>query len=405
MGKDKGLPEGRESNKPLTPDTAASTESRSSRLKRKRRDKRMRWLKGVGTGVLVSVLGGIIVPEFPGMVHAAHSWLSPPPPPKSALPPRAGKSHGPSTPSSGGGVPSGQNQTPICSLQMVSERPLDSWKVHAWTFPTGFTPKAYQIAQINEAGNNADLINRYLYDDGGYAPFTYTRLILQNSCSKSMKVIDIQALKSCQAGPLDGTIFVGQPKLSEPSSANEGTGAGSEVDSTQIGINLDSSDPEAMLASGWNVSRWTQQYAAGSLATIPDDGGTYAFDIRTIALHMACSFRIQVTYLYNEKIHTKIFDDDGQPFRVSALLPGVLKSRKPGSHPYAGYGILYIGWSASPWPDGTWERENPKTWQLSRPKCQGCARTLSKSAAMCPAMSTTVRDLHVAVKALRAGRR
>lgn len=33
------------------------------------------------------------------------------------------------------------------------------------------------------------------------------------------------------------------------------------------------------------------------------------------------------------------------------------------------------------------------------------ANTLSKSAAVRPAMSTTVRDLHVAVKAARAGRR
>ena len=35
----------------------------------------------------------------------------------------------------------------------------------------------------------------------------------------------------------------------------------------------------------------------------------------------------------------------------------------------------------------------------------GCSNTLSKSAGVTSAMSTTVRDLHVAVKAVCAGRR
>jgi hypothetical protein len=363
MGKDKGAPEGRKSSKPLAPDTAATTESRSSRLKRRRRDRRMRWLKGVATSVLAGVLVGIITYGYPAMVHAAGRLFSSSPP-EGAQAPRGGKSGAPSTPSSGGGNPAGQHQTPICSLEMVSEDPLDSWEVHAWTFPTGFTPKAYQIAQINEADNNPDLINRYLYDDGGYAPFTDTQLIVQDTCSRPMIIIDIQALKSCQP-PLDGTIFAGQSELSEPSSVNEGTSAGSGVDSTQIGFDLDSNDPEAMLANGWNVNQWTQEYAAGSPATIQGDG-TYTFDIRAIALHTACRFWIQVTYLYKGKAHTKIFGDDGLPFRVSALLPGVLEPKKPANHPYAGYGMLYVGWSASPWPDGTWVRESPKTWQLSR---------------------------------------
>lgn len=349
MGKDKGVPEGQKSDKPLAPDAAASSESRLSQLKRRRRNRRRRWLKGVGTGVLVGVLVWFITAGLPGMVHAADKWFSSPWP-QSSLRPRPGKSS----------MPPGHNHTP-CSLQMVSEDPIDSWMVDAWTFPTGFTASANQIAQINEADNRTDLINRYLYDDGGYAPFTYTQLILQNNCSKSMIINDIQVSRSCQP-PLNGTIFSGQSELSEPSSANEGTYTGSDPDSTQIGFDLDSPDPEAMLANGWDVSQWTQEYAGSSLATIPGNED-YTFDIRTIALHTACSFWIQVTYVYNNKTHTETISDDGQPFRVSALLPNVLELRKPGNHPYAGYDTLYVGWHASPWPDGTWVRENPKTWQ------------------------------------------
>jgi hypothetical protein len=362
MGKDKGAPEGPESDEPRAPDTAASRESRSDRLRRRRRDSRRRWLMGVATTVLAGVLvWAITTIGLPSMVHAAGRWFSSSRP-EGARSPGAGKSSVPSTPGSGGGgAPAGHGHTPICSLQMVSEDPLDSWEVHAWTFPTGFMASAKQIAQINEADNNAELINRYLYDYGGYAPFTYTQLILHNNCSKSIIIKDIQVSKICQP-TLDGTIFAGQPELSEPSSVNEGTYTGSNLDPTQIGFDLDSPDPEAMLASGWNVRQWTQEYASSSLATIPGDRD-YAFDIRAIALHTACSFRIQVTYLYDDKSHTETISDDGQPFRVSALLPGTLKPQKAGNHPYAGYDTLYVGWHASLWPDGTWVRENPKTWQ------------------------------------------
>ncbi len=52
--------------------------------------------------------------------------------------------------------------------------------------------------------------------------------------------------------------------------------------------------------------------------------------------------------------------DEGQPFRVSALVPG-----QPGL-PFAGYQKLYIGGSTSPFNDGTWVRENPREWHTGR---------------------------------------
>lgn len=161
--------------------------------------------------------------------------------------------------------------------------------------------------------------------------------IFHNTCSQPATITDIRALKSCQS-PLDGTIFVGQSKLNEPGLASA---------STQRAFNLDSPDPEAMIANGWKASRWTQQYASGSLVTVRGYG-RYTIDVRSIALHSACSFSIQVRILYNNKTYIQTFDDGGQPFRVSALLPGVLSPRAPGAHPFAGYKMLYAGWNASP---------------------------------------------------------
>jgi hypothetical protein len=42
-------------------------------------------------------------------------------------------------------------------------------------------------------------------------------------------------------------------KLSEPRSGDDG---GRDVGG-QLGFDLDSPDPEAMMANGWNVSQWT----------------------------------------------------------------------------------------------------------------------------------------------------
>jgi hypothetical protein len=359
MGRDKAAAGGPKGDEPLDPDTA----SRSSRLERRRAErrkrdkKRKRWLGGVGTGVLIVVLSWGLTVEFPATVGR---WLSsssertPSPPAK--------KPSLPKTSSPVGGSPAGQNPARICAPQMVSENSLYSWEVSAWTFPRRLTPTASEIADVDGTSNNADLTNQYLYNDGGYAPFTDTQLILQDNCPEPVIVTDVQVEKSCQA-PLDGSIFVGQNELSTPSSTSESATTEPGPSSAQLGFDLDSSNPEAMLASGWNFFQWTQEYDTGSLATIPANGD-YTFDIRAIATKMACQFSIEITYLSHGKNNTEPITDGGQPFRVSALLTGPLDAKKPAEHPYAGYEMLYVGWHASPWPDGSWVREDPQTWKL-----------------------------------------
>jgi hypothetical protein len=75
--------------------------------------------------------------------------------------------------------------------------------------------------------------------------------------------------------------------------------------------------------------------------------GTH-FDIRAIALHFSCRFSILIRAVYGGRPFTETFKDGGQPFRVSALLPSVPGQQKAGGHPYAGYGMLYVGGAASP---------------------------------------------------------
>lgn len=364
MNGNKSAPEGRKGNKPVTTVAKSTTESRTSRLMRRRR--RRRWLSGVATGVFVGVLTGVVTGGFSVAVHAANGLLFPVHP-RSTGTPHAMKSIKAPTTRSGGGVPAVHKHSPICQLELVSEYSLDSWEVRAWIFPRQFRPTPSQLAELNEDRSSADIMNRDLYNDGGFAPFTYTQFILHNTCSQSATITDIRASKICHL-PLDGTIFVGQPKLNKPGLASMSTQRVSNLDppdSTQLAFNLDSPDPEAMIVNGWNTSLWTQQYASGPLITVQGNG-RYAIDIRSIALYSSCSFSIKVRILYNNRIYIQTFDDGGQPFRVSALLPGVLSPKGPEAHPFAGYEMLYAGWNASPWHDGTWTREDPKTWHLAK---------------------------------------
>jgi hypothetical protein len=349
MGKNRRGREGSLSN--IEP-TSGTTGSRSYRLKRRRSRRRRRWLAGLASAVLATVLATGLTGGLSYAAHSVEKVLSSSPK-KSVVSPQSQKNRKRQSQSKGGASTAIQPNSPICLPKIVSEYPLDSWEVHAWVFPVRFTPSPNQIAQLNENRAAPESINQDLYNDGGYAPFTNTQLVLQNNCPRPVTITDIRAKKVCQS-PLAGDVFVGQAKLSEPSSADEG--------GTQLGFNLDSPDPEAMVTNNWNVSQWTQEYASGSLATIQANN-VYSFDIRAIALKEACQFSIIVKALYQSKTFTEILDDDGQQFRVTALLPSVLKQGTSKDFPYGGYGGLYVGWVASPWKDGTWARENPKSWR------------------------------------------
>jgi hypothetical protein len=215
-------------------------------------------------------------------------------------------------------------------------------------FPRWFTPSPDQFAKLDEDNNQPSLVNRDLYDDGGYAPSTDTQFVFLNKCHQTVSISDIQVSKIRQPA-LHGPIFVGQARLTDPDIANKGTG---------LTFNLDTSDPHAKLASGLD-------YPNGPPITIPA-GETRVIDIGAIALHHAYKFSVVLTVVDGERVYSQTFNDGGQPFRLSALQPGVLKCEKVGCHPYAGYSRLYVGESANPWHNGTWPQENPKTWTPTR---------------------------------------
>jgi hypothetical protein len=328
-------------------------DSRLARLQRKRERTRRRWRRAgisVASATLAAMLAAGLDAGISGAIHAAHERLTS----SSArehFPAAVGhpNEHSQRGGKSSSRSPYDNSQSPLCPALKISESPLDSWLIIPWTFPAGFIPSPDLVAEVDSAGDSASLVNQTLYDAGGYAPFVMIQAVVQNPCPSAVTITNVTVSKSCTRANSGSMFYAGPADTADVGpSGNAG-----------LGFDLDSPDPNAMIATGWNVADWQTEYDDGPLATIPADG-VQAFEVRAIALHSACEFSIVWTAVTSTAERDETLDDDGQPFRVSALLPAA--TGKAGEHPFAGYQLLYVGVEASPWRDGSWTRENPASW-------------------------------------------
>src|ERR1051326_8122652 len=229
--------------------TAPFRESRTARRERERRSKRRRrlfWWSTVTATVTGSVIAAGVTGAFSSAVHMVEGAPSSPTTQKgnakskvedSGTPGREKGSHRGATPYERAHAPVGP------ALRMVSAYPMDGWAVRAWVFPRGFIPGLALITQIDKERHQPQLVNRTLFGAGGDPPSVDVQFIFHNNRPYPVSVPDIQVQKSCQA-PYSGTIFDGLAHI--PS-------AGFGPSGTQLGIDLDSSNPEVMFAPGWNV--------------------------------------------------------------------------------------------------------------------------------------------------------
>jgi hypothetical protein len=252
-----------QTNQTQTP-TEAKQASTSSR-------RRLVWLSGAATTVVTTAVATMLASgltgALPRVVRVAEGWR--PAPSVPAHPASHGQAHPSTSPGSGGQTspsPAVKRHYQLRPpLQLVSEDPLDDWEVGVWVFPRGFPPSPGQVAQVSSDYQYAPRVNRDLYDDGAYSLFVYTKLVLRNGLDHSVQILNIQAHSSCLAQPLDGAVFDGESQSSESALPDSGPA---------LGFNFASGNPNAVVAPGWNVSQWRQEYGDGSPITIRA-GGTY----------------------------------------------------------------------------------------------------------------------------------
>jgi hypothetical protein len=278
------------------------------------------WLGSLGTAVLAGVLISVLSVEAQRIVPPAAPESS------ASTPQRLG--------SPGAGPP----------LMVVSERPLDVDELANWSFPSRLALSAPQLKRANAiflAGATSPRVASYFSSLGGYAlGFVQTQVVVQNSRSHLVRIIDMHVIKSCHA-PLTGTVFYAPGQAAD-------TIIG-------LGFDLDSSDTGARIVRNHYISPTTDYFEKYTISVKP--GTQQVFDLQAVTSRYSCTFRYQATILDGEKKVYELIGDGRQPFRISAAAD--TRTRDFLSR----YSVVYAGGPSSPARNGAFVRVNPKTYE------------------------------------------
>jgi hypothetical protein len=288
------------------------------------------WAGGVGTLVVAGVLAGVLVNVLTPPVQKI---AEPPEPNVTVTPPIVV----PKPNSASKGTPTGP------PLTVLSEDPLYLDQMVVWAFPHVYLPDHGQLNHISSLIESSTpaarsafaqwFFSRGAYQIGGAS----TQLVVQNSHSYPVRIIDMNVVRSCQP-PLMGTLFFG---------------AGGAVDATVgLGFDLDSSDTDAETARGTGQATWTPGYFDNYTISL-QAGEQQVFDIYTVTMSHACTYRLQVTILDGAKRVYQLIGDGSEPFRVTAMPGG-----RNGPN-FSAYNAVYMGGAASS-RNGAFVRVNPR---------------------------------------------
>jgi hypothetical protein len=219
-------------------------------------------------------------------------------------------------------------------LRVLSENPIELAELGVWTFSGIFS-----LPGNGPDVNDGTAVANYMKAHGGYPVSSVIQLAVQNTRNYPIRILDIQVVKACHQ-PFTGTLFYNPPQGADPS--------------IEIGLNLDSADPEAKVARGPNVTE-SDYFAQYTVSINP--GSQQVFDIRTVTAKYACTFRYRMIVLDGQHEVSQLIGDGDQPFRIGALI-GTGATR-----PFAKYALVYIGDDPSvPGSYGQYEKVDGKTF-------------------------------------------
>ncbi|WP_285635591.1 hypothetical protein [Actinoallomurus iriomotensis] len=170
-------------------------------------------------------------------------------------------------------------------------------------------------------------------------------LNLATRAASQVRVDRIRLASQCR-DPLAGTVFYSPP-------------AGPAMPIGKIGFDLDSPAPVARkLVDGDSGQQLGADYFADNVQYLKkDDGFAYRVVARTSKHY--CEFRILVDASADGVSQTTTVDDQGRPFRVSALVCGDGPVPCPR---FSAYRRVYSGGVANADGNGSWTAKDPKTY-------------------------------------------
>jgi hypothetical protein len=289
------------------------------------------WAGGVGTLVVAGVLAGVLVnvltPPVQRIAEPTERNLTLAPP-----------SVAPKATSVATGTASGP------PLEVLSEDPLFLDQMVVWAFPHAYLPDRDQLNNISSLIESSTFAARSAFAQWFFSRGAYqiggasTQLVVENNRDYPIRIIDMNVVKSCQP-PLTGTLFFG---------------SGGAVDATVgLGFNLDSSDTDAETARGTGQATWTPGYFDNYTISL-EPGEQQVFNIYTVTMSHACTYRLQLTVLDGAKKVYQLIGDGAEPFRVTAMPEG-----SNGGPNFSAYNAVYLGGAASS-RSGAFVRVNPR---------------------------------------------
>ena len=206
-------------------------------------------------------------------------------------------------------------------LRILSEEPLNLDDLGKWIFPNKRIFDGAELRRLSAGllgkpgGGGMEGIANLLSPMGGYAPSVDTQIVVKNTRSHPVRIIDMSVVKNCQT-PFTGTIVYAQPQ-------------GAQL-SVQMGFDLDSADPTATAIQAEGDSIGGPEYFSRYTVEIKPEA-QQVLDIYALTKKQSCVFRYRATILDGSRKVYQTIGDGKQPFRVSAQLP------------LSRYSVVYVG--------------------------------------------------------------
>lgn len=181
---------------------------------------------------------------------------------------------------------------------------------------------------------------------------TDVQFTVEGNRTDLVRIVGIQPVITCSA-PLNGTLFYSP--------------AAGDDRSTQLFVNLDSphSVPSYIAEdSNGNFSRGSDFF--GTYTVSLKQAEQYTFKVVASTAAHYCTFTLDMTVLAGGQTTVEHISDNGQPFRVTAMIDPDSSHPRPGE--YSAYSVLYIGGvgnvggGQNSFGDDLWARADPNSY-------------------------------------------
>jgi hypothetical protein len=197
-----------------------------------------------------------------------------------------------------------------------------------------------ELKALNETRTDPARYDSWFRSRGGVDPgLSIVKVVLEGNRDHPVRITSMRPIKHCQA-PLLGTIFDSPP--------------GGEDASVAIGFDLDSTRSIAQVIT--DFGEWQGDYFAKYTVSLKP-GEQQTFQIRSKTSRQYCEYTLELTIIDEGKTVTQPLNNDGKPFRVTALVFDESSDRIE----YGRYQAAYIGGVLT--PNGEFTQIDPSAYK------------------------------------------